>query len=191
MKPIILASGSPRRRELLLQAGLKFEVEPSSYKEEMGLDMEPEDLAKYLSQKKAIEVAKKHKDSIIIGADTFIVFEGELIGKPKTKEEAKEMLKKLSGKAHSVITGFTIIDTGLNKTVSDFAETKLFFRDISDEEINSYVETGEPLDKAGAYAIQGLGGIFVQRIEGDYYNIVGLPLSKVVERLKDFGISVF
>jgi len=191
MNKIILASSSPRRKDLLLQIGLKFEVDPSDYKEDMGLKMSPKELAEYLSLGKAKDVAQRHKDSIIIAADTFCVFNGELLGKPKTKEEAVGMLQKLSGNVHSVITGFTIIDTKTNKQISKSVETKVYFKKLSSNEINNYVASGEPLDKAGAYAVQNRGGLFVEKIEGDYFNIVGLPIMPLAEELKNFGIDVF
>lgn len=190
MKPIILASASPRRKDLLKQIGINFEIDPSNYQEERNLNLEPHELAKYLSLQKAKDVAARHKNSIIIAADTFVVFEGKVIGKPSSKEEAREMLSKMSGKLHSVVTGFTIIDTGTNKIVSKAVETKIYFKNLNEEEINSYVDSKEPMDKAGAYAIQGLGGILIDKIEGDYYNVVGLPLAVLVEELKNFGIKV-
>ena len=191
MKKIILASSSPRRKNLLLQIGLKFEVDPSSYEEDMSLKMEAKELAEFLSLGKAKDVAQRHKDSIIIAADTFIVFEKELLGKPKTKEKAKAMLQKLSGKAHSVITGFTIIDTKTRKQISKSVETKVYFKRIPEQEIDTYVASGEPLEFAGAYAIQHFGGLFVEKIEGDYFNIVGLPILPLVTELKNFSVDIF
>lgn len=190
MKQIILASASPRRKEILERVGLIFKVDPSNIKEDLNLDLEPLELAKYLSLQKAQDVAKRYKDAVIIGADTFVLLNGEILGKPKTKENAKKMLTELSGKCHLVITGFTIIDTKLNKVVTKSAETKVYFKKMSDKEIEDYVETNEPLDKAGAYAIQEKGGIFVEKIEGDFFNIVGLPLFSLIEELKEFGVFV-
>ena len=190
MKPIILASASPRRKDLLKQVGINFEIDPSNYEEEKHLNLEPHELAKYLSLQKAKDVATRHKKSIIIAADTFVVFEGKIIGKPNSAEEEKERLNKMSGRFHSVITGFTIIDTETNKMVSKSVETKVYFKNISLEEIDSYVASKEPMDKGGGYAIQGLGGILIDKIEGDYYNVVGLPLAVLVEELKIFGIKV-
>jgi len=190
MKKIILASSSPRRKNLLLQIGLKFEVDPSSYEEDMSLKMDPKELAEFLSQGKAKDVAHRHKDSIIIAADTFCVLDKELLGKPQTKEKAKIMLQKLSGKVHSVITGFTIIDTETGKQISKSVETKVYFERIPEQEIDAYVASGEPLEFAGAYAIQHLGGLFVEKIEGDYFNIVGLPVLPLTVELKKFGVSI-
>ncbi|MFA6135821.1 MAG: Maf family protein [Candidatus Paceibacterota bacterium] len=190
MKKIVLASSSPRRKELLSQVGLQFEVDPSNYQEDMSLKMEPSKLAEYLSLGKAKDVALKHKDSIIIAADTFCVLDGEFLGKPKTEERAKAMLSKLSGRVHSVITGFAIIDTKTNKQVSKSVETKVYFKNLSDYEINAYVASGEPLDKGGGYAMQGIASLFIERIEGDYFNIIGLPIFSLSVELKKFGINI-
>lgn len=190
MKKIILASSSPRRKTLLDQVGLKFDIDPSSYEEDMTLKMEPAKLAEFLSLGKAKDVAKRHDDAIIISADTVVAVGGEIFGKPKTPEKAKYMLEKMSGKSHSVITGFTIIDTGSGKEISKSVETKVYFKNLSEEEINAYIATGEPLDKGGAYAIQGLAALLVEKIEGDYFNVVGLPILALTEELKNFGIKI-
>ena len=190
MKRIILASSSPRRKELLEKIGLKFEVEPSNYKEDINSWSEPHELAREVSLKKAEVVASKHKNAIVIAADTFIVFEGEILGKPESGAEARKMLRTISGKAHSVITGFSIIDTAKNKKLSRSVETKVHIRKLTLAEIDTYVKSKEPLDKAGAYAIQGLGAVFVERIEGDYSNVIGLPLCSLTEALKEFGINI-
>jgi len=190
MKPIILASQSPRRKQLLEQISLKFEIDPSNYEEDMSLKMEPGKLAEFLSLGKAKDVAQRHKDSIIISADTIVAVDDEVFGKPKTPEKAKYMLQKLSGRAHSVITGFTIIDTETNKQVSKSVETKVYFKEISEEEMDAYIATGEPMDKGGGYAIQGLAALFVEKIEGDYFNIVGLPIIALAEELISFGIKI-
>ena len=190
MKTIILASASPRRKVLLEKIGLIFEVEPSNYEEDMLMRLEPHGFAQKLSLEKARVVAGKHKNSIVIAADTFIVFGGQILGKPHTEKDAREMLEAISGKYHSVITGFSIIDTGKNKTLSKSIETKVYIRKLTLAEIDSYVKSKEPLDKAGAYAIQGLGSVFVEKIDGDYYNVVGLPLSALTEALKEFGVNI-
>jgi len=190
MKTIILASASPRRKLLLEKIGLIFEVEPSNYEEDMPLRPETHGFAQKLSLEKAKVVASKHKNSIVIAADTFIVFGGQILGKPHTEKDAREMLGAISGKYHNVITGFSIIDTGKNKTLSRSVETKVYIRKLTLVEIDAYVKSGEPLDKAGAYAIQGLGSVFVEKIDGDYYNVMGLPLSALTEALKEFGINI-
>jgi septum formation protein len=190
MKTIILASASPRRKELLQRIGLKFKVDPSNYEENISSELEPHELAKSLSLEKAKLVAEKHMNALVIAADTFIVFEGKILGKPRTETEAKEMLETISGRQHSVITGFTIIDAANNKALSKAVETKVYIRKLSSNEIDAYVESKEPLDKAGAYAIQGLGSVIVEKIEGDYFNVVGLPLSALTETLKEFGVHI-
>jgi septum formation protein len=190
MKTIILASASPRRKELLKKTGLKFKVEPSNYEENINAELEPHELAKSLSLEKAKLVAKNHRNALVIAADTFIVFEGKILGKPPTETEAKKMLETISGRQHSVITGFTIIDTETNKALSKSVETKVYIRKLTSSEIDAYVKSKEPLDKAGAYAIQGLGAVIVERIEGDYFNVIGLPLSALTEALKKFGINI-
>ena len=190
MKTIILASASPRRKVLLEKIGLIFEVEPSNYEEDIPLRLEPHEFARNISLEKGKIVASKHKNSIVIAADTFIVFGGQILGKPHTEKDAREMLEAISGKYHSVITGFSIIDTGKNKTLSKSVETKVYIRNLTLSEIDAYVKSREPLDKAGAYAIQGLGSVFVEKIDGDYYNVVGFPLSALTEALKEFGINI-
>lgn len=189
-KNIILASGSPRRKEILQLTGLKFEICESDYEEDLTLAFKPRKLARFLSREKAEAVARRHGNSIIIAADTFIVFKDRLLGKPHTAPEAEKMLRMLSGRVHSVITGFTILDTGSAKMLSKSIETQVYFNKITSEEITAYVKTGEPLDKAGAYAIQGLGAVFVKKIDGDYFNVVGLPLYALTQGLKKFGIHV-
>jgi septum formation protein len=190
MKKIILASGSPRRKELLEKIGLKFEVESSNYEEDIYPGLQPHDVAKKRSLKKAEIVASKNKNVVIIAADTFIVFDGQILGKPSTANESRKMLQKLNGKSHSVITGFSVIDTAKNKTLSRSVETIVFLKKLTPSEIDTYVKSKEPLDKAGGYAIQGLGAVIVDRIEGDYLNVVGLPLSALTEALKEFGIHI-
>jgi septum formation protein len=190
MKKIILASESPRRKDILRQIGLKFRVDASGCDETLNRAMKPEDLALFLSRKKAGPVAERHRNSIVIAADTVVVFRGRVLGKPHTAKEAMGMLAELNGRVHTVITGFTVKDTDTGKEISRCAKTKVFFRKLTPTEIETYVRSGEPLDKAGGYAIQGLGALLVNRIEGDYYNVVGLPLSMLVECLKEFGVNV-
>jgi septum formation protein len=190
MKTIILASASPRREELLKIIGLKFTVEPSNCQENLSLDLEPQELAKSLSLEKARLVSQNHKNALVIAADTFIVFKDNILGKPNTKTEAREMLEILNGKHHLVITGFTIIDTDTGRAVSKAVETKVYLKKLSSNEIDAYVDSKEPLDKAGAYAIQGLGSVIVEKIEGDYFNVIGLPLSALAESLKEFDVQV-
>ena len=189
-RKIILASASPRRKEILGKTGLKFSVDAGDYEEDMDLALKPRQLARFLSSEKAKAVAVKYPSALVIAADTFIVFQGSLLGKPHTREEARRMLTLLNGRQHSVLTGFTVIDTRTGKKLSRSVETKVFFKKMTVQEIESYVKTGEPLDKAGAYAIQGFGAVLVKKIEGDYFNVMGLPLRSLTGVLRKFGVSV-
>ena len=188
MKKLVLASNSKTRKRLLTEAGFVFEVDPSDYEEDMTLKMHPKELVVHLSIGKASDVAKRHKDTVILAADTIIVYKDKILGKPHTKEKAKEMLKMLNGTQHSAFSGFTIIDTKTGKIISKGAETKVFFRNLTDKEIDDYVATREPLDKAGAYAILELGGKLVEKIEGSESNVSGMPMEEVVKYLKEFGV---
>ncbi|MFH1638913.1 MAG: nucleoside triphosphate pyrophosphatase [Chloroflexota bacterium] len=190
MKEIILASASPRRIELLQKIGLRFRAEASDYREGKNLALKPHELVKYLSLQKARAVAAKHPDALVIAADTIGYLEGKVLGKPETEERAQVMLAAISGKTHAVISGLTIMDKGQARTLTRAVETKVTMKKLTKNEIASYVRTGEPLDKAGAYAIQGLGAILVKEIHGDYYNVVGLPLSVLAASLKRFGIRI-
>lgn len=187
-KKLILASGSPRRRELLSMAGYVFEI-MSPEAEEISGGLPPERLAAENSRLKA-KAALKEKNGVIICADTVVCLDGEILGKPKSKEDARRMLRSLSGKTHSVITGYTVTDGECE--IGDFCETKVTMRRIFPDELEKYVESGECADKAGAYGIQGAAGVFVSEIVGDYYTVVGLPLCKISEILReDFGILPF
>jgi len=190
IKNIILASASPRRKEILEKTGLKFRVVESRCEEKMDTGLKPHDLAKFLSREKAREVARRYANALVIAADTIVVLRGRIFGKPCDKEQAKEMLRVFSGKAHSVITGFTIIDTASNEELSRSVSSKIFFKRLSADEIEAYIRSGEPLDKAGAYGIQGLGAVLIKRIEGDFFNVMGLPLNALAESLKKFGVNV-
>lgn len=190
MRRIVLASASPRRKQLLEQIGLRFEVDPSDYEEDIAPGSEPHEMAKRLSLGKARAAARKHRKALIIAADTFVVFGDRILGKPHSNAEAREMLRALNGQAHSVITGFTVLDAESGKVVSKSVETKVRMRKLTLKEIDGYVRSKEPLDKAGGYAIQGRGAVLVERIEGDYFNVVGLPLSALGDALREFGIKV-
>ena len=189
-KIIVLASASPRRKEIFEKTGLKFKIDGSGCEEEMVPGLKPRELTRFLSRKKARDVARRYSNALIIAADTIVVSGGRFFGKPRSREEAGKMLKALSGKAHSVITGFTIIDTENKKELSRTIETKVFFKALGADEIEAYVRSGEPMDKAGAYGIQGLGGVIIKKIEGDFFNVMGLPLSALAESLKKFGVNV-
>jgi septum formation protein len=188
-KVLILASASPRRREILARTGMDFEVIPGDYEEALETGAEPKALAMTLSAGKALAVARGRRSALVVGADTFIIFGREYMGKPHTPERAAAMLHRLSGRSHSVITGFTVIDADSGRRISDAVETKVWFKTLSGGDIDSYVASGEPLDKAGAYAIQGIGGALIDRIEGDYLNVVGLPLFAVCAALRSFGLA--
>lgn len=188
---IVLASKSPRRRQLLEQIGLEFEICESSYEEDMSAMADPFALVKFLALNKAMAVAKKYEDAIIIAADTFVVFDNKFLGKPKSETEAKEMLRLLSGKTNIIVTGLALIDTKSGRVINEVDQATVKMIDLSDEEIDSYVATGHPLDKAGAYGVQGVGAVLIERIEGDYNNILGLPLNKLYPILKEFDIHVF
>jgi septum formation protein len=188
MKTIVLASASPRRRQLMASIGLDCRVEPSGFAESLEQVSEPHLLAQRLSLGKARAVAARCPNTIVIAADTLGVRQGHLLGKPLSESDAVAMLQSLSGHCHSVITGFTIIDADTGRTASRSVETVVWFRELTAAEIKAYVSTGEPMDKAGAYAIQGLGADFVDRIEGDYFNVMGLPLAALIEALKEFDV---
>ena len=181
MNRLILASSSPRRKELLNTLGYPFEVIASKADEAIDEKKPLIEEIKRLSFVKALTVFKENKDAVVIGADTVVVCEDEVLGKPADQADAKRMLKKLSGKSHYVITAVTIISKSRSET---FAKTATVdFCELSDEEIVRYIATGEPLDKAGAYGIQGYAARFIDKIAGDYYSIIGLPVSALYKKL--------
>lgn len=188
---IILASSSPRRRGLLQQIGLKFEVLPSNTKEDAPLVMPPRKFVEKLAEKKAKAVADKMKEGIIIGADTILVCGRKKLGKPKDRRQAIVMLRLISGKTLRVYSGIAIIDAETGRKVVGSEVTAITLRKLTNDEILSYVNTGEPLGKAGAIAIQGLGAIFVSGINGCSSNVVGLPLYSLYKNLKKFGVDIF
>ncbi len=193
---IVLASKSPRRKELLAQIGIEYECIVSE-KEEIISSTIPKEVVASLSLQKAEDVYELLlgnkdyfiEDTIIIGADTVVACEDLIMGKPSNKDNAREMLSLLSGKQHSVWTGVTIISiSGTSKTVETFAEeTKVYMYNISEEEIKKYIDSGEPMDKAGAYAIQGIGAKFIEKIDGDYNNVVGLPVARIYHKIHSFS----
>ena len=201
MKKIVLASASPRRQALLRQAGIEFELRVSDVSEEIIIENEtsisgegvisPFDVVRILAERKAREALKSAGDNeIIIAADTVVVLDGDVLGKPDNSRHAAEMLKRLSGRRHTVYTGLAMINKSPEgfEIKSEVASTEVFIRALSDAEISAYIETGEPFDKAGAYAIQGKGAFLVERIEGDFYTVMGLPLVKVYLSLRKWGI---
>lgn len=179
MNRIILASGSPRRRELLERYGIELKVVKSDIVEKFNHGESPEQISMTLAFSKALSVSKAFNNDIIIGADTIVVYKNNIIGKPKNNEEASKILTMLSGNVHDVITGISIIRAGTNQKIIDYERTKVKFNNLTPERINRYIISKESFDKAGAYGIQGLGAILVEKIDGCYSNVVGLPLSKI------------
>ena len=190
-KKIILASTSPRRHGLAQEMGLEFEIVPSNYEEDMTMNLSSEELAKTLAYGKAKEVAVRIKEGVVLGVDTFVVFEGKKLGKPKSKEDAFQMLKSFSGKFQEVYSGVALIDCETGKEIKDVEITKVKFREMEDLEIESYIKTGEPMDKAGAYGIQGLSSIFIEKVDGCYTNVVGFPVHNIYKNLKKIGVNIF
>jgi septum formation protein len=181
---IILASKSPRREQLLKEAGIEFVICPSDIDESMDLNLSPEEIVMDLAKQKALAVSLKYPKDIVIGADTIVVLQKKILGKPKDEEDAYQMLKTLSGVTHQVFTGVTLVTEGKSETF--FSESKVTMKPFSHERISKYVESLEPMDKAGAYAIQGLGSELVEKYEGDFFTIMGLPISQLLLKLKAF-----
>jgi septum formation protein len=182
-KKLVLASSSPRRAEILTREKVRFEIKiPHNYKEE-NIFSDPVTHVLESSKRKAQSVADKLEDGIILGADTIVVLDGEIMGKPKNKDEALLTLKKLSGRMHQVYTGITLINKSAGRMISDYDLTKVKFNQLYEQEILNYIATGEPMDKAGAYGIQGMGSFLVDRIEGSLENVIGLPTEKLQEML--------
>lgn len=183
MTDIILASASPRRSELMTLAGFRFDVICADIDEIVPEKALPQEVVMSLALQKAQAVAKDHCKSAVVGSDTVVALDGKILGKPHSESEAAEMLRSLSGRIHKVFTGVAIVCG--EKVTSFFEETEVEFYPLTDQEILDYVATGEPMDKAGAYGIQGRGAVLVKRINGDYFNVMGLPISKVYRELKD------
>ena len=192
MRNIILASASPRRRELLSQAGVKFEVRPASGEEKI-TSSDPEEVVKELSEQKALAaVFSAEEGTVIIGSDTLVAYQGKILGKPCDEEDAVQTLMQLQGNTHQVYTGVTVLEYKKGHWESHtFAErTDVTFYPVSEEEIRDYVKTGEPMDKAGSYGIQGRFGIYVKKISGEYSNVVGLPVGRLFYETKKIGIEL-
>ena len=187
-KKLILASGSPRRKMFFTHLGFEFSIEPSRYEEDLTLDLPPEKLVSFLSQKKAEEVASR-KSGIIVASDTMVFCDGKALGKPKSREECLSTLRHLSGRSHFVISAITIIDTDSGKKKTAFDKTEVVFRTLSEGEIDAYERTKEPYDRAGSYAIQDGGSIFVERLNGCYTNVVGLPVPLLLRMMEEFGVK--
>ena len=181
MKHIILASASPRRKEILELADLEFDVMPSDA-QEITTKTAPNEVVMELASIKAKDIYKKsEKQSMIVGADTVVAYQGQILGKPTDEADAKRMLTMLSGQTHEVYTGVCVIEDGKTKTF--YEETKVTFYEISDEQIDYYIKTGEPMDKAGSYGIQGKAAVFIKGIEGDYYNVEGFPIARFLQEI--------
>lgn len=185
--PLILASQSPRRKELLEQAGLSFTVVPSEINEDDMTLTEPEHYVRRLAEAKALDISTRFPDNWILGADTIVLSGQRILGKPASVDDARSMLKLLSGCTHDVLTGYCLALKNKGRIISETVRTRVLFKPLTDEEITWYVNTPEPYDKAGAYAIQGLGTFLVKRIEGSYTNVVGLPVCEVIETLSAEG----
>ncbi len=190
-KKIILASASPRRKEILSNLGLSFEVICSETEEKVDGELPPHLIVQELAMLKGADVASKTKDGIVISADTIVYFDKRILGKPENELGAKKMLEMLSGNVHEVYTGICVTDGANGKSISDFEVTKVKFRTMTEEEIDRYIATGEPMDKAGSYGIQGKGCLFVEKIDGDYLNVVGLPAVKLAAILREeFNLNI-
>lgn len=188
MKKLILASASPRRKELLQLITNEFSVCPAEADETLTQGISIENQIKELAYRKAKAVLDIYEDSIVIGSDTMVVIDSKPLGKPQDRENAIQMLEMLSGRTHEVITGVAVISN--EKSIIDYRTTKVKFRNLTKKEIERYVSTGEPMDKAGAYGIQGLGAVLVEGIEGDYFSVVGLPVSLVYTMLCEFDCDI-
>jgi len=184
---LILASKSPRRYELLKQVGLDFDVIPSSIEEDFIPEESPRDHVIRLADAKALEVGSRHPDSWVIAADTIVCLDSSILGKPKNREEALEMLRRLSGQRHQVLTGFSVRQLGKGVGDQEAVETAVKVKVLTPTEMEWYVQTGEPFDKAGGYAIQGIGSFMIESIRGSYTNVVGLPLCELMEMLVRLG----
>jgi septum formation protein len=190
MGEIILASASPRRSELLRQIGITFSIMPSNIDENLKEFNDANEFVQKLSYEKALNIAQKLKtDALVIGADT-VVYKNGILGKPENKNKAFEMLMSLQGEWHEVITGITVIESKSMKSVIGYEKTRVKMRQMSHDTIQAYINTGEPMDKAGAYGIQGMGSVLIEKIEGCYFNVVGLPLMKLSKTLEEFGVRV-
>lgn len=187
MKRFIVASASPRRREILENAGYIFEIIPSDADETVKDGLSPEETVCELSRRKALSVLSENPDAVVFGCDTVVALDGQILGKPENDEDAKRMLRTLSGRKHTVSTGVCIADGNNIRTF--YNTTEVEFYPLSEETVESYVSTGECSDKAGAYGIQGYGRVLVKEIKGDYFSVMGLPVSETARVLKEFGIE--
>jgi septum formation protein len=190
-KRLILASASPRRKELLRSVGLKFKIAPASVRENYISGETPRQHVRRLAQNKAELIAAKYPDAWVLGADTIVVADGKILGKPKNKTQAKKMLQQLSGRTHIVYTGFTIARGASSIRKTCIVHSAVRFKNITPEEMKWYISCEEPYDKAGGYAAQGKGAYFIKSIHGSYTNVIGLPLCEALEELKKVGALNF
>jgi septum formation protein len=191
---LILASASPRRRDLLAACGIPFQIIPSMIDEHPLLDEPAETYVQRLALAKAESVARHHPDAVVLGADTIVAIDGLLLGKPQSLDEARQMLNRLCGREHKVLTGVAVVTTRMagrygDRSAQGMVASRVLMRHFTAATIEWYIATGEPLDKAGAYAVQGLGGALVERVEGSYTNAVGLPLTETLALLRQFGVA--
>jgi len=185
---LILASTSPRRRELLSRIGVSFTVVPSNTPEEVRAGETPQEYALRVAGEKALDVARKHPGAWVLGADTIVAIDGEVLGKPRDDADGQRMLRRLSGRTHQVMTAFVLVDGGGQVRTQQIVISQVTFKPLSDLQIRQYLATGEPFDKAGAYAVQGRGASLVERVEGSYTNVVGLPIDEVLAALRPTGL---
>jgi septum formation protein len=186
---MILASKSPRRKEILEGFGLEPEILTSSIEEISDKEGLLEQIMD-ISRKKSMEISEKRKKSYVVSADTVVVLDGHILGKPKDEDEAFYMLNSLSGKQHKVLTAYTLMNSEKKIDFTSYDSTEVYFKELSEEEIRWYISTGEPMDKAGAYGIQGKGAVLVKKIEGDFFNVMGFPISKFYDDLKELNLSI-
>jgi septum formation protein len=190
MDKLVLASGSPRRKELLSGLGFPFEIIVSDVDETVAGDMQPHAVVHALAYRKAAAVSNSLQNGIVIGSDTIVVVDDNILGKPKDEQDAFHMLHTLQGRNHNVYSGIAVIDAATGKQLVDHRSTLVHIRPLTDKEIWSYIQTGETRDKSGSYAIQGIGSTIVDRIEGDYFTVVGLPMELLASMLTSFGFHV-
>lgn len=189
---IILASKSPRRKEILESIGLRFTTAISNIDEESFRVSTPEELVKVLSREKALNVSESfNEDSLVIGSDTVVVYNKKILGKPKNQQKAKEMLQMLSGKKHTVFTGLALIDTIHNREYISYSCTDVYMRSFNEQIVESYIKTNEPMDKAGAYGIQGIGSILIDKIVGDFYTVMGFSIKDFYNGIEQLGYDIF
>ena len=187
---LVLASASPRREEILKKLNLKFTIVPAKINEDNFSNDDPIDLVKTLALEKAKSVSELVEEAIVIAADTVVVFNGQILGKPADEADAKNMLKSLNSNQHQVITGLAVLNSNKEKIFVEHNITDVKMTNMTEKEIDNYVETGEPMDKAGSYAIQGYGGLFVEEIKGSYHSVMGLPIHQLAKLLDKFNYGI-